>query len=292
MIPLLLCMGCSGSSERPKVALTAEEFRHELVKRAPELAGSPVSAPFEIDRGAIYLARKAMRRAEYGLPRIEAVVDMLHRDPPEGLGLRYAAAETTQNASETLKLRRGNCMALASVLVGLGRALGWPVYYAEASVRDEEIHREGDLVVRADHMVVVIATQTVRAVVDFTGPVEHYRVNIIDDLHAYAHHVNNRTAEQMLAQATTTSPSVWEQALEGFTLAASIHPEMSRAWNNRGVALARLGRLDEARASYDHAFALDPSLDSPQRQNLIALETRARGEASVSGSSPPLESGR
>ncbi len=33
------------------------------------------------------------------------------------------------------------------------------------------------------------------------------------------------------------------------------------AWNNRGVALARSGRYEEAVESYDHALALDPEYD-------------------------------
>ena len=282
----LLCTGCAAVPEKQKLALLPEEFRSELLHRVPTLAEAEISVPFEVDRETVYLARKAMRRGEHGLPRIESVVEMLKDDPPDGLGLRYAADASTQDAMETLDLRRGNCVAFASVLVGIGRELGWPIYYAEARVRDEEIHRAGDLVIRADHMVVLILTETVKAIVDFTGPVEHYDVTPIDDLQAYAHHVNNRAAEQVM-DAPSDSTAAWERALDGFTLATRIHPEMPRAWNNRGVALARLGRLAEARASYDRAAALDASHDSAQAQNLVVLETRARGEAAVSGRTEP-----
>jgi len=38
----------------------------------------------------------------------------------------------------------------------------------------------------------------------------------------------------------------------------------SIAWYNRGNALRALGRIDEARAAYANATALDPSLQTPQ----------------------------
>jgi tetratricopeptide (TPR) repeat protein len=210
---------------------------------------------------------------------------MLHRPPPEGLGIRYDPF-STHTAAETLVLRRGNCVSLASVLVGLGRGLGWPIYYAEARSTEVEVLRQVDISSRADHMVVVIVAETVRAVVDFTGPMEGYRVHVIDDLRAYAHLVNNRAAEQIAEALDQEIPPPWEEALEGFALATRIHPEMARAWNNQGVALARLGRLEEARSAYARALSSDDGLGSTH-QNLVVLETRARGEPTISDRAGP-----
>ena len=100
-------------------------------------------------------------------------------------------------------------------------------------------------------------------------------------MHAYAHLVNNRASEIILDDLDAGNEPAWEHALDGFTLATRITPNLARAWNNRGVALARLGRLDDARGAYATALAMNHDLDSPQ-QNLIVLETRSRGETSIS----------
>lgn len=285
LLLVLAPLACGIVGERRRYSYSVEEFRQEVRARVPDLADDPIEVPFEIAPEAISLALAAIRRAPHGHERIVALVDMLHAPPPDGLGLRYSVM-TSQNAAETLKIREGNCVALASVLVGLGRGLGWPVFYGEALIHDEEIHRDENLAIRADHMVVVIVAQTVKAVVDFTGPVEGYGVRIIDDLQAYAHLLNNRASEQILDDMESNEGPDWERALAGFSLAARITPELARAWNNQGVALARLGRLESAREAYDHALRVDAQLDSPH-QNLIVLETRARGETGILQTSSP-----
>ena len=160
---LLASLGCGALKERPRFAYSPEEFRDEVKRRIPELERQTIEVPFQVDSEEIKLAWNAIRAVPHGHARIEALVEMLHLPPPRGLGLRYAAT-STQTARETIRSGRGNCVALASVLVGLGRGLGWPVFYAEASVRDEEIRVEDNLAIRADHMVVVITAKTVKAV--------------------------------------------------------------------------------------------------------------------------------
>ena len=44
-----------------------------------------------------------------------------------------------------------------------------------------------------------------------------------------------------------------------------MYPEFAPGWNNLGVALARLGRLERAEQSYRRAIALDPALASAER---------------------------
>ena len=279
------CVGCAAPNDRPRYIYTPEEFRAELVERAPELAGRDIEVPFELGEGAIALAHETTRTMPRGPERIEALVRLLHTPPPKGFGLRYHAA-SSQSAAKTLELGEGDCVALASVLVGLGRSLGWPIYYAEARVDQKEIHREEDLAIRAGHMVVLIATKSVRAVVDFTGPVRGYRAHVIDDLEAYAHLLNNRAAEQILDDLEAARPPDWERALEGFALATRVAPDLDRAWNNQGVALARLGRLDDARNAYARALLVNADFDSTQK-NLVVLETRSRGETSIQETPAP-----
>ena len=288
-VPLvaIIALACSHLSGEAKLRYTPLEFRAALVHRRPGLRPADVEVPFELGAAAIALGHETIESVELGLPRIRALVDMLHRPPPEGLGLRYDP-HTTRTAAETLVLRRGNCVSLASVLVGLGRGLGWPIYYAEARTPGEEVLRQENLSIRADHMVVVIISRTVRAVIDFTGPLEGYGVRVIDDMRAYAHLVNNRAAERIVEALERGTPPPWEEAQAGFALATTIQPELARAWNNRGVALARLGRLEEARGAYARALSSDTGFDSAQH-NLVVLETRARGAPAIS---ERVESGR
>src|SRR5262245_7327410 len=277
----LLVLGCAWPApQRPRLAYTPDEFRAEVARRVPQLPPRDIAAPFEVSDEAVALAWEAVRQAERGEPRVRALVDTLSTEPPRGFGLRYDQ-DTTRSAAETLALGRGNCMSFASVLVGLGRGLGWPAYYGEARVRERELRTEIGLAVRRDHMVVLITSKTVHALVDFSGPLERpYAVRVIDDLTAYAHVINNQASELVLRAGSPPASGVWERALEHFSLAARIEPDLVRAWNNQGVALTRLGRLDEARGAYARAAELDPQDEAP-RHNLMVLETRAMGDVTI-----------
>jgi tetratricopeptide (TPR) repeat protein len=59
----------------------------------------------------------------------------------------------------------------------------------------------------------------------------------------------------------------YDEALEIFDKVLDMNPEISEAWNNRGVALFRLGRAEEAIESYNRALAIEP-------QNLDALRNK------------------
>ncbi|MFB2917574.1 MULTISPECIES: TPR end-of-group domain-containing protein, partial [Aerosakkonema] len=47
-------------------------------------------------------------------------------------------------------------------------------------------------------------------------------------------------------------------AIASYARALAIKPDFDLAWNNRGVALANLGRYEEAIASYARALAIKP----------------------------------
>lgn len=50
------------------------------------------------------------------------------------------------------------------------------------------------------------------------------------------------------------------RALELFTKATRLDPTDTQAWNNRGVALRRLGEITEAIKCYNKALAIDPTI--------------------------------
>lgn len=287
---LAILAGSSGCASPPSKAQSlsydSESFRAALRERVPELSERMVQAPFEISSETLAVARKRVMAAPRGPERVRALVDFLSDPKPQGLGLEYDWA-TSSTAERTLELGRGDCVALATVMVGLGRSLDWPIYFAEARTRRPETHNFSELTVLSDHMVVIVVAKTVRMVIDFLGLVEAgYEIRPIDDLTAYAHLVNNVSGHRVISGKSESREESWTAALNGFRLATLIQPNLGRAWNNLGIAYTRLERFDEARAAYHRAVELDTAFGSPLR-NLTIMETRAAGAPTLTESKLP-----
>ena len=63
-----------------------------------------------------------------------------------------------------------------------------------------------------------------------------------------------------------------EEAIASYDQARKIKPDDYEAWNNRGVALGNLGRLEEAVASYDQALKFKPDYHQAWYNRGIALD--------------------
>ncbi|RMF28848.1 MAG: tetratricopeptide repeat protein, partial [Candidatus Nitrosothermus koennekii] len=50
----------------------------------------------------------------------------------------------------------------------------------------------------------------------------------------------------------------YKEALEAFDKAIAIDPNFADAWNNKGVALAKLKRYEEALEAFDKALEINP----------------------------------
>jgi len=277
---LLVASACASAPARRQLAYSPDAFREALLARVPEIDGPLSHPPFEIDAEIVERARDVIEAVPLGPPRVQALVDFLAAPEPEGLGLVYDWS-VSATAARTLELRRGNCFSMASVLVGLGRGLGWPIYYAEARPREPETLQFEDVRALSDHMVVLIVAKTVKQIVDFTGLLKAgYDVAPISDLRAYAHLVNNVSGQRVMNAERASSDAEWQAALEGFELATRIDPSLGRAWNNLGIVYRRLGRIDDAREAYHRALALDAGFGSAEH-NLSLMETRSGGAPSL-----------
>ncbi len=285
LIGVALALACtsaclSSGSRSPRFVYEPEEFRAAVRARVPELSQSLVEPPFEVSEAAIELAREHIERAHLGPPRVRALIHALQADPPDGFGLRYDW-RISATASRTLELRQGNCISLASVLIGIGRGLGWPMYYAVASSRHPTTYDLDEFSVVTDHMVVVVAPRSFQMIVDFTGELqEQPRIEPIDDLSAYAHFINNVAGQHLIDAGSRISDENWRIALKGFRLATRLDPDLGRAWNNTGIALTRLERFDEAREAYARALEAGTAFGSAER-NLSLLETRVLGTDTI-----------
>jgi tetratricopeptide (TPR) repeat protein len=74
----------------------------------------------------------------------------------------------------------------------------------------------------------------------------------------------------------------WDRALE-------IKPDLHEAWNNRGAALANLGRLEEAIASYDQALEIKPDKHEAWNIRGAALANLGRLEEAIASYDRALE---
>ena len=263
---LLLGSGCAFTSRR--IAYTPAELRAEVAQRTPELSPGDVVVPFEVDPRDVARARRALAGISHNA-QVRPLVQALFS--PAIFGLHYAPV-VTATARETLRDYEGNCLSLASVFVGLARSLGFRAYYLDASARLSELSQETPgLVVNSGHITAAIEIADERWYLDFDRSIGHLRhFRVLDDLEALAHFYNNRGYERIEVARLSGESIDWEGAAKDFTIATRIEPSLARAWNNLGIALARLGHRTEAEAAYERAIATAPRLAAPYN-NLGAL---------------------
>ncbi len=279
IVVLAVAIACANAPPKRRLAFSPEAFQSELRIRIPDADDRAARPPFEVGPEIVERAREVIEAVPLGPPRVQALIDFLMKPEPVGLGFVYDWS-VSATAARALELRRGNCFALASVMVGVGRGLGWPVYYAEARPPKPETMQFEDVRAITDHMVVLIVSKTVKQIVDFTGLLkEGYDVEPISDLRAYAHLVNNIAGQRVMTVERAATDSDWQAAREDLEIATRIDPSLGRAWNNLGVVYRRLGRVEEARVAYGRALELDADFGSTER-NLSVMETRAAGAAS------------
>ena len=63
----------------------------------------------------------------------------------------------------------------------------------------------------------------------------------------------------------------YEEAIASYDRAVAIKPDKHEAWNNRGIALRKLGRYEEAIGSYDRAVDIKPDYHEARNKRGIVL---------------------
>jgi hypothetical protein len=258
---LFTAASTTGCTVVSKVAYTPSELRAEVARRAPSIPGREIVVPFEVTPAQVGLARKVVAEARSDEDRVRALTEALF--DPGGFGLRYAST-VTASAEETLSSSEGNCLALASVFIGLARGIGLKAYYMDASTRVHETRYHNDgMTVNAGHVTALVKTGDGDIGLDFErlGQIRWYRA--IDDLEALAHFYNNRGFDLIDRAQERGLEADWTEVAHDFWLAVQVMPTFARAWNNLGIAAARLGRAEEAVQDYRTAIARDPKLAAP-----------------------------
>ncbi len=79
------------------------------------------------------------------------------------------------------------------------------------------------------------------------------------------------------------------RSLQYFDKAIEIDPQLAVAWNNKGVALADLGRNEEAIAAYDKAIEIDPQSADSWNNKGNALRGLGRNEEAIAAYDKAIE---
>lgn len=215
---------------------------HVSPTEAPRLV-----VPFEIGETLRQVVQQELRISPDEERRAEQVQEFIFGR----LDLIYDLSPT-RNAAETYRDRRGNCLSFTNLFVGIARELRLNPFYVEVTDYSRWNYRNG-LVVSQGHIVAGMRVDGKLRTYDFLPyrPKSYKEFNPIDDFVAAAHYYNNLGAEALMAGDDAT-------ALELITIATQIAPDFTKAINNRGVCLARLGRFEEALATYRHGLELEP----------------------------------
>ena len=263
---LVLCAAaaaCATTSRR--LAYTPAELEEYLRARLP---ADEVVVPYAISPAHAARLQRELLGVQSDRGKVEAIITALF--DRRVFGLTYRAG-TPGTAEETLARGGGDCLALASVFIGLAREVGLEANYVDVSVRVHETQYLGEgTAVNLGHVTAVVRIGAERYALDFedAGRVVWYRV--MDDAEAVAHLLNNR-GYALLDEAESAGRAP-DRAAVGrlFRAALSVKPDFARGWNNLGLAEAHLQRPDQAIADYRKAIALDGSL-AAAHANLASL---------------------
>ncbi len=250
--------------------LTPRRYAAIVARRLPGAGPAEREAPWKVSPEMAAWARDVTRGAVDSRQRLELLVRAL-TDP--GRPPIVYDRHVTGTAREGWRWRRGDCLTMTNLFVGLARAVGLDVTFVEVVGFGEE-SREGDLAVQHRHIAAAWGRGTTVTVVDFSelrGRYAHYRR--LTDLEAAARFLNT-LGYQALRRGRL------EEAARRFRAALALDPRLAWAANNLGVALRRLGRPDEAEAAYRRALALDPHYVAALA-NLARLERERGHEAAA-----------
>ncbi len=255
--------GCATGGK--KLAYGPDDLRELLARRIPR---SEVVIPFEISPAHARQAQSLVANTPDASEKVRILLDALIG--PRGFALRYKVG-VPGTAEQAFANGGGDCLALASAFVGLARAVGLDAAYMDASFRMQDTEYLGDqTTVKVGHITAYVRTSGDRYGLDFARMGRIYWYEPIDDIEAVAHYYNNLGYILLEGGGEGGTAAGWAGAEHQFALATRVKPDFARAWNNLGVARARLGRRGEARDAYRRAIAIDEKFPSP-RLNLGVL---------------------
>lgn len=94
--------------------------------------------------------------------------------------------------------------------------------------------------------------------------------------------VSGQNAEEWLNRGIAlTRDRRWEEAITCYDHALALNPGYERAWFNKGAALGPLGRMEEAVSCFEHALELNPLYIEAWSNSGVALRMLGRWEEAI-----------
>jgi tetratricopeptide (TPR) repeat protein len=256
------CTTVGGSSARAR--FTPEE----LLAGAPlgATAGSAASVVEATDVLAVspemreFLNAHVDRKATDELKLHQLVSAIMGTDT---FGVKYDT--TTRTASETFRMRLGNCLSFSNMFVAMARDVGLKARFQEVDIPPDWT-LDKDTYVLNQHVDVRVDLEPGGArVVDFNIADfrASYEMQEISDGRALAHFYNNVGAERMQAGDTASALECFRRAL------AANDRRFSPAWTNLGTLYMRAGHPAHAEAAYLQALKVNDG-------DLVAMSDLAR----------------
>lgn len=266
LIVLTLPLLSACVSTNPKITYSPEELREALGTRLGPERGVLVEVPFQIGEEIKKFAAAEIPGALGDRGKLE-VLARAFQDSTK-LGLVYDRTRTL-TAEELFRQRRGDCLSMANLYIGLSREAGLDTFFIEANELGE-YGQESGLTVEYRHICVGFGRGTNTTILDFdrlvTGMV-NYRA--LSDLQAMARFYNTRGYQLMRAEKL-------DEAIQNFELATLLDPDFAWAYNNLGVAVGRKG--DHERAENLYRTAVRKDLRYVAAYNNLAALLRRLGE--------------
>jgi tetratricopeptide (TPR) repeat protein len=265
------------------------QLRREIASDVADLSLRTVVIPHEVSEQTLRVIDARVSELDRGSRGARGLLKVLFG--PEYLNLGYEWA-VTLDAESTIAAGAGNCVSLSAVLVGTARAYGGAARYVEVRSNPER-HDYGDLKVWSSHVAVLLPSREGPLIVDFLDLVDptKLRYRVLSDRSLVAHYYNDLGYELIHRARSEGRETPWDQARQQFEIATQIDEGLSRAWNNLGVTLTRLGNLDAAEAAYRRALTgRHEFVGEATVLNLASLENRRELEQAPPASPTTPES--
>ncbi len=181
-------------------------------------------------------------------------------------GLEYD--DTTRTASETFRVRRGNCLSFSNMFFAMAREVGLKVAFQEVDIPPDWTFKEETYLLNRHVNIRVNLGRHAPQVVDFN--LEDFRftfdMRVISENRALAHFFNNKGVERLHLEDSAGAFRYFRKAI------VDCDRKFSPPWTSLGTLYLRVHLPAHAEAAYLQALEVD-RLDLVAMSNLVALYT-------------------
>ena len=211
------------------------------------------------DPGELLKIDEPMRRffgerllpGRHGGAQLRRLIDAILQ--PDGLHFTYVA-DSSSDARETFRQRRGNCVSFAFLVVAVAREFGYTAAFQNVAGASRW-ERYGDLVVSVSHINVRVEAGGDSYLIDLrpdlVSGIGFADMPTVGDERAFAQFYDAVGFFKLLHAQP-------EEALQLMILATKIDPDCADAWANLGSLHSRRGNLNDARVCFERSLRADP----------------------------------